>query len=499
MGNNVDLLLINPGNHKQIYQKLASELAAIEPPIWAGLIASYIQIKGFSVQILDANAENLGPGEVADRVSLMKPLLTAIVAYGHNPQASTTVMPAAGLICKAIKESDADTKTLLVGGHVAAVPKRTLLEEEVDFVCGGEGPITTSELIKALKTANPDFSKVRGLWYLHGDDAISTSPAPNVQSLDNEMPDIAWDLLPVDRYRAHNWHCFDHIDSRQPYGALYTTLGCPFKCTFCCIQAPFKSGEKALGIKEKINSYRRWSPQTVLAQIDTLVKRFDVKNIKFADEIFVLNQGHVDGICDLIIERGYDLNIWAYARVDSINNKIVKKMKRAGIKWLCLGIESGSQRVRSDVRKGYSQEDLFKAVDIVRSNGIYIIANYLFGLPEDDLNSMKETLDIAVDLNTEFANFYCAMAYPGSELYKQALEKRLPLPDSWLGYSQLGYDALPLPTNYLSGAQVLKFRDKAFQKYFNNPEYLEMILKKFGGHVVDHVKEMSRVPLKRKY
>ena len=97
------------------------------------------------------------------------------------------------------------------------------------------------------------------------------------------------------QYRAHNWHCLGG-QPRQPYAALYTSLGCPYHCSFCCIQAPFKSGEKAAGHKASVNSYRTWNPDRVLAEIDVLVNRYGVRNIKIADEMFVLNRRHVLGI-----------------------------------------------------------------------------------------------------------------------------------------------------------------------------------------------------------
>jgi radical SAM superfamily enzyme YgiQ (UPF0313 family) len=242
-----------------------------------------------------------------------------------------------------------------------------------------------------------------------------------------------------------------------------------------------------------------WKPESIIAQIDILVKEYGVKNIKFADEIFVLNKEHVAGICDLIIERGYDLNIWCYARVDSWDQELLVKMKKAGINWVCLGIESGSARVRDNVQKRYKHEDIFRAVNAFKKAGIYIIANYLLGLPEDDLETMNATLDLAIELNCEFANFYCAMAYPGSELHKQSIAENLPLPKSWSGYSQHAYDSLPLPTKYISGSDVLRFRDQAFNRYFSNEKYLEMIEKIFGAHVVDHINNMTSHKLERKY
>lgn len=494
-----DLLLINPGSRSQVYQSLGSELAAIEPPVWAGLMATFARKRGFSVDLLDSNAENLGPEETAKRVSELNPLLTAVIVYGHQPSSSTQNMPAAGATCSAIKQWDPSLKVMLVGGHVASLPKRTLEEEEVDFVCGGEGPHSIVELIEALKTGRPgEHTKVRGLWYWEGQTAVSNPPAPLVNDLDVSMPELAWDLLPMDKYRAHNWHCFDDL-KRQPYASIYTTLGCPYHCSFCCIQAPFKSGENLLGFSENVNSYRFWSPQSVIAQIDKLVNDYGVRNIKFADEMFVLNQRHVLGICDLIIERGYDLNIWAYTRVDSIKEEMMEKLKRAGVDWLCFGIESGHGRVLDDVDKGYEQEHVYQIIEQVRTAGINVIGNYIFGLPEDDLDSMQATLDLAVDLNCEFANFYSAMAYPGSQLYDLAVKKQWPLPEQWSGYSQHSVDTMPLPTKYLSGSEVLRFRDEAFQGYFNNPRYMEMITRKFGPETLQHIKDMASHRLERLY
>ena len=494
----VDVLLINPGGRLNIYQSLASEFTAIEPPIWVGLMASYLRDLGHTVHILDANAEDLTPEDAASFVVTISPLLVAVVVYGHNPSASTQVMPTAGAICRAIKEQSKSQNTLLVGGHVAALPERTMLDEKCDFVVTGEGPVTLHELLIQLKTDNPDFSQVRGLFYRSSNAIESTPPAPIVRKLEEEMPGIAWDLLPMDRYRAHNWHAFDSM-KRQPYAALYTSLGCPCHCSFCCIQAPFKSGEVVAGYPAKANSYRMWSPQSVIAEIDILVTKYGVRNIKFADELFVLNHAHVEKICDLIIDRGYNLNIWAYARVDTLKNALLPKLKKAGIAWLALGIESASERVRDDSAKGFSGDKIKGAVDRIRAHGIYIGANYIFGLPEDDYDSMQETLDLAIELNTEWANFNCAMAYPGSQLYQQALTDGWQLPEDWSGYSQYAPNSLPLKTRYVKAIDVLKFRDKAFREYFTNPLYLDMITKKFGFKAFEHVNGMTKNSLKRDY
>jgi radical SAM superfamily enzyme YgiQ (UPF0313 family) len=459
-------------------------------------MATFCRRKGLSVEIIDAEAEELVPEEVAERVEDLNPVLAAVVVYGHQPSASTQIMTASGLVCTAIKTLSPTQQVLLVGGHVAALPERTLREEDADFVAGGEGLYTLVRLVEALKTPAPNFEAVPGLCY-RVDGAIRCTPdRPLVADLDGEMPGLAWDLLPMSRYRAHNWHCLGERD-RQPYAALYTTLGCPYHCSFCCIQAPFKSGESAAGLQLSTNSYRYWSPDAVLAQIDVLVNQYGVRNLKIADEMFVLNRKHVVGICERIIERGYDLNIWAYTRVDTIKDGMLEKLKGAGFNWLALGIEAGADRVRANVDKGFAQEEIYKVIGRVRDAGINVIGNYIFGLPEDDLETMQATLDLATDLNCEFANFYCAMAYPGSSLYALAVQQNILLPQHWTGFAQHSTDCLPLPTYYVPAREVVRFRDEAFLKYYTNDRYLQMIAERFGPETVAHVKQMTDYRLER--
>jgi anaerobic magnesium-protoporphyrin IX monomethyl ester cyclase len=491
----LDLVLINPGSRTQVYQSLGTKLAAIENPVWAGLMATFCRRRGLSVEIIDAEAEELIPEEVAERIEDLKPILAAVVVYGHQPSASTQIMTASGLVCAAIKARSPTQPILLVGGHVAALPERTLREEDADFVAAGEGLHTLVDLVEALKTTAPDFARVPGLWYRVGGAVCCTPDRPLIAHLDQEMPSLAWDLLPMTRYRAHNWHCLGR--ERQPYAALYTTLGCPYHCSFCCIQAPYKSGERAAGVRESTNSYRYWSPDTVIEQIDVLVHRYGIRNLKIADEMFVLNRKHVVGICDRIIERGYDLNIWAYTRVDTIKEGLLEKLKAAGFNWLALGIEAGADRVRANVDKGFAQEEIYKVIARVRDAGINVIGNYIFGLPEDDMVTMQATLDLAMDLHCEFANFYSAMAYPGSPLYSLAVRQNIPLPQRWTGYAQHSKDCLPMPTRYVTAREVVQFRDQAFLTYYTSQRYLDMVEERFGAETVAHIKQMTSYRLER--
>ncbi len=492
----LDLVLINPCSRPRVYQSLGAELAAIEPPVWAGLMATFARRRGLRVAVIDAEAEGLSAAEVAERVRDASPVLAAVVAYGHQPSASTQVMTAAGECVSAIKDATPEQPVLLVGGHVAALPERTLREEAADLVATGEGLGALADAVEALKTANPDWSKVPGLCYRDGGGIRRTPARPLVRDLEGEMPGVAWDLLPMGRYRAHNWHCLDGRD-RQPYAAIYTTLGCPYHCSFCCIQAPFKEGEQAAGLKEGANSYRYWPVERVIAEIDTLVNRYGVRNIKIADEMFVLSRKHVLGICEKLIERRYGLNIWAYTRIDTIKEGMLPALRDAGFTWLAVGIEAGAGRVRDGVDKSFGQDEIHRMIEAIRAEGINVIANYIFGLPEDDLDTMQATLDLSIDLNCEFSNFYSAMAYPGSPLYAAALAQGVPLPAKWTGYSQHSRDCLPMPTRHVPAREVLRFRDEAFQRHYTHPRYLAMLAARFGPGTVENVRRMTEHRLER--
>ena len=486
MQKTIDVVLINPGDRKQIYQDLAKDFSAIEPPIWVAVLAAFLRNNGFSVEIIDANAENITPDIVAERVNDINPYLSAVIVYGSQPSASTQNMMIAGKICKALKDNTS-AKVAIGGLHPSALPKRTLEDEEVDFVIEGEGPYTLNGLLEIIKGNKNNYSKVPGLWFHENGNIKKTPKADLIKDLNEILPIAAWDLLPMEKYRAHNWHCFDGINNRMPYGVIYTSIGCPYSCVFCCINAPFGKA----GIRFR-------SPELAVNEIGLLVSRYGIKNIKIADELFILKEKHYMTILDLLIQRGYELNMWAYARVDTVKPENLKKMKKAGINWLALGIESANPEVRDGASKKMKIKDIKNVVKSIQDEGIRVIGNYIFGLPDDTLETMQETLDMAIELKCEFANFYSAMAYPGSKLHDIVIKEGWELPKEWHGYSQHSYETLPLPTKYISAKEVLKFRDDAFNSYFKDQDYLDMIADKLGNDVRMHIQNMTKNRIKRK-
>ena len=478
-----DLVIVNPGAAQAIYSNLAAEFAAKEPPLWCRLIAGYIRDNGFSVEIIDAEAAVFSPAELPSIiVGQRHPKLVAIVSFGHQPSASTQQMEGASKAAKDIKRLSPNQKIIMVGGHVAALPERTLREEAIDYACNGEGMETIRGI---LKGDAPET--IRGLVWRDGDKIIS-NPRAELPSLD-KLHGNAWDLLPMRQYVSHNWQAFGNLAKRRPYASIYTSLNCPFKCSFCCISAPFGN-----------NRYLMRSPQAVVSEIMMLNEKYGVETIKIIDEMFILNERHYTEICEELIASGLGakINIWAYARVDTVKPHTLSMLRRAGIRWLALGIESGSKHVRDGAEKALKNDDIIGVVKEIQAAGINVIGNFIFGLPDDDAASMQQTLDLAVELNCEFANFYSAMAYPGSKLYDDAIANGQGLPETWLGYSQHAYETHPLNTEHLTAAEVLRFRDEAFDIYFKNPRYLEMVREKFGAETLAHVQDMTRHKIKRK-
>ena len=171
-------MLINPTSRIQVYQSLAENLSAVEPPVWAGLMATYVRNKGLWRR--DHRCRGRGAHARRKRPSVAatsSPKLVAVVVYGQQPSASTQIMPAAGDVCAGDQGTGSRAEGAPAGGHVAALPERTLREEAADFVAGGEGLVTLTELVAALKAGDTDLGKVPGLYYRDGQHVVPTAEA----------------------------------------------------------------------------------------------------------------------------------------------------------------------------------------------------------------------------------------------------------------------------------------------------------------------------------
>ena len=257
----------------------AGGLSAIEPPFWATMIANDYISQGRRVAILDAEVDDLSVYETVAKITMLRPEEVIIVVMGNNPSVSSTPkMADAQILAKALLR--AGLSVALTGLHPMALRERTML----DTGCG----------------------------------VVTWHPRPDSSP--------AYDLLDLSKYRAHNWHCLDRLEERSPYAVIATSFGCPFTCDYCNIHVLY-------------NAKLVYRPiQLILEDLATVAKQ-NVRNIKFWDECFTVNKMRVKRLCEAIIGRHWDLNIWAYARPDTVDADMLSLMKQAGINWLAYGLD----------------------------------------------------------------------------------------------------------------------------------------------------------------
>lgn len=505
---NLDCIFLVTKSSKKTYQKLSHTYSAIEPPTWALLLAESTRSVGFKVNILDANAENLSVEEILKRIKDNSPKLICLVVYGQNVNAGTTNMSGAIHTSEYLKKF-ISIPISIIGSHVQALPIETLKKEKsIDFVFTNEGVYSLRNLLKLSDFSSNNLSKIKGIAFRNQNKIIINAPeqiVPN-EKMDIDLPGYAWDLLPfkknpLDLYRAPMWHAEYDFEKRTPYASLQTSLGCQFGCNFCMINILNRNDNDEIGVASNYSKMRFWSTNFIIKEFDKLIK-MGVKTIRIVDEMFLLNPKYYIPLCEQLAERNKDdsLRIWSYSRIDTVKRpEILKLVRRAGIKWLALGIESGEKSVRLEVDKGkFEDVDVRKVIQKVHEADINVMANYIFGLPGDTKETVKKTFDLSLELCTAGWNTYGAMALPGSYLYKKALEEGKQLPDTYEGFSFHSYETLPLPTEKLSAREIITLRDEAFNQYHNHKPFLNLIEKKFGKEAAKNIVDMTKIKLKRK-
>ncbi len=506
----VDVLFVNPGSAAGIYQALSRDWAAIEPPTWALILAESARTWGASVGILDANAERLSFLDAAQRINELQPRLTCFVTYGQNVNAGIVSMSGASRTAEALRGLGFRGAVAVVGSYAQAEPVAALRNEPaIDFAFTNEGVLALKEILFLTKLSSDELEGVAGLAIRRKNGEVLQTRAgqivPNGR-LEVEMPGYAWDLLPkaktpFDLYRSPLWHAGYIENQRSPYAAIQTSLGCNFSCNFCMINMINRTDTDELGIASNYKSMRFWSPEFALKQIDNL-SEYGVRTIRITDEMFLLNRRYYLPLCEQLAGRSYspDLRMWAYSRIDTVPSpEVLETIRTAGIRWLALGIETASREVRLEVSKGkFSDVDVNRAIQQVEAADIDVMANYIVGLPGDTKATMNATLALSLDLCTSGWNMYPAMALPGSELYADARARGIEVPSTYEAYSFHSFETLPLPNGQLTAPEILEFRDRAFDTYHSNPQWLQHIRGRFGDRAVDNVTRMASVKLHRK-
>jgi len=461
----VEVILVNPPYSKFVYST-RKRGAAVELPLGLAYIAGFIEKEGFKVSILDANAENIDITKTTEKIANSPAQMVGITT-------TTMIIPIVYELSEKIKQIS--NKMIVVGGpHVSFMDTRTLEEcMAIDIVVRGEGELTMLDLIK--NEGRPET--VTGVTYRNRDTGqIVTNPDRERIKDINALPFPARHLFPVELYRPGV--VLNIGVSGKDYASILTARGCPNKCTFC-------SSSHFWGTKVRLRS-----PENIVAEIESLIQDYGVKEIFFKDDTFTFPPARTEKICDLLLERKINVSWCCYARVDSLTEKVVKKMKSAGCFGLDLGIESGNQEVLNRVNKRITLEQSRQAVKYAKNTGMMIYASFILGLPGDSLETINETINFAKELNPHFAHFFVATPFPGTELYKEAIQQ------GWLSQLESWKDLdASASTKYrneaLSNAEIRQLLIKAYREFYTRPHYLWQSIKR----AVTHPKEIRQYAL----
>ncbi len=426
------VLLINPPYNSSKYKFIG----LVTPPLGIAYIAAVLETDGVEVRIIDTPAVDMDFETIKREVENYSPDLVAITAV--TPTISSALKTA-----EISKKACPGTLIVLGGYHPTFTYQELLKNDYIDVVVLGEGEYTMLELVQALDKGE-DLSKVKGI----ACKSFKTSSRDIIEDLDS-IPFPARHLLPMDDYKIMNM--------KFTVGTLISGRGCPYHCSFCASSA--MHGHKM----------RLRSSKNVVDEMEHLIEDHDTEILAFMDDTFTLNKKRVYDICDDIKERNID-NYWGCtARVDTISEDLLKKMKDAGCITLFLGVESADQQSLDELNKKITIDKIKKTFELTKKHGIRTIASVALGMPGDTRNSIKSTIKFVKSLEPNYAIFSLATPYPGTDFYNKSLEDNLIKTDDWSKFSLL---TPVIETVDCSLEELKKLQKKAFRDFYARPLYL---------------------------
>lgn len=398
------VLLINPpwiiGEDKNLWNGVAS----CWPSLGLAYIASVLERAGHKVYYLDCSAERYTVGD-------MKEVLSGYQNFDFIGFTATTPLVNNALaIAKIAKNIFPAAKIVFGGTHPSVMPDEVLSYSQVDFVVIDEGEETMKELV-----GGQPIKKILGLCFKQDGRIIKNSPRSLIDNLDI-IPPPAYHLLPMGRY-------YPAVGSykRLPAMILFATRGCPGRCNFC-----YRTFRGAL---------RKRSARNIIDEIKILQQNYNIKEIAFYDDTFTLFKDVVREFCDIIIKEKINITWSCFTRVDHADGELLKAMKKAGCHLILFGVESADEQILANINKRISLAQVAQAVKTARKIGIETRASFMFGNPGENEETIKKTIDFAIKLDTDEAQFNITTAYPGTELFSWAKEQGYIKSFNWDDYS----------------------------------------------------------------
>lgn len=446
----VDLLLVNAPT-KGIYGAL-EKLSAPRPPLGLAYVAAYAKANGYAVRVLDCDAEQV-------TMDGFKALLNRLQPKAAGFSTTTPVITTVIEMTDAVKEWNNSVVVIAGGSHATALPAETLKKSRIDIVVRGEGEETTVDILKSLD-GETGLKEIKGISYRENGAIISNPDRELIPDID-ALPPAARDLLPAEKYKATYY-----LGSYgEKFANIIATRGCPYKCIFCGQEIIFK------------HKVRTRSPKSVVDELEKVYDDFGIKLFCFEDSTFTADTGLVRKICEEISLRRLNIKWGAMGRANLANESLYRLMHSAGCVFLWYGIESGSQPILDSISKNITLDQVRQAVGIAKKARIPVYTSFILGLPGETKETIKETIDFAVELDADYATFSLATPYPGTGFYDIAIKEGAELSD-WSRFRFARY-AEPLYVPKGLSAEELKFYHRlAYKKFYMRPRYMLKSLSK---------------------
>lgn len=419
---------------------------ALYYPLWLIYAAAVCKREGFVTEFLDAPAKPLNEVESYKVINEHAEGTQLFVINTSTPSIYSDIS-----FAEKLKSKYPTAFFLLVGTHPSALSEETLiLSPYIDGVARHEYDYIVKDLAYALRDKK-DFSEVLGLTYRQNDEIVWNSDMPYITELDK----IPFASEFIKEYLNEKDYFF--APSAYPEIQIFTGRGCMARCNFCVYPQTMHG-----------HAYRLRTPENVVAEFQYIAENFpDVKEVVIEDDTFTAIKDRVIEICNLLIKKGiYKRLRWLCNARVNLDLETMQIMKKAGCHLIIPGIESSSQQILNNIKKGTTEIQVRKYIQAAKKAKLMVHACYMVGNQGETKETMYDTLRLALQLNTDTAQFYPLLPFPGTEAYAWAKEN---------GYIQGDYSdyvkedgtincLLTLPE--LSDKEMVEFCDYARKKYY---------------------------------
>lgn len=439
-------------------------------PIGTLYAAALMREKGYSVSFFDTMFAH-SPEEIIPSLEKNNPDFLVLYDDGFNYLTKMCLTNMREAAFKMIKLAKQKNCIVIVSSSDSTDQYEQYLHEGADFILLGEAEQALSELITAIEEKQNNFLSIAGLAYQQDDAVIKTVKRNVLKELDS-LPFPAWDLVDIEIYRR-TWLKHKGYFSLN----MATTRGCPFKCNWCA--------KPIYG-----NRYNSRSPQNVVAELKMLKEKFNFDHIWFCDDIFGLKPGWVHEFADLLEKEQISFRFKIQARADLLlQENYIKDLARAGCENIWMGAESGSQKILDAMDKGTTVEQIYKATQLLKVNGIHPSFFIQFGYPGETKEDIVKTIRMINQLLPYEIGISVSYPLPGTPFYER-VKNELREKTNWTDSDEL---ALMFRNTYQPAfyKQLHRYVHKSYRKHVAIQHLKRLFTKPFAVTSLTFKKAMS--------